>query len=214
MTKMPYYEEEELLMISGIQHFFYCQRQWALIHVEQQWNDNVYTVRGDIMHEKADDPTIVETRQGKRVSRAMPLVSYTMGFYGIADVVEFINNTVIVPIEYKVGKPKIDNCDKVQLCLQAICLEEMMDTEIDKGYLYYGKTRRREEVVFDQSLRVEVRDISTKMHELFMNGITPSATYSDKCNHCSLYHVCVPRTKESYKSVQSYIQHRMRGDDE
>ena len=220
------YSDDELLLISGIQHFYYCRRQWSLIHIEQQWDDNLYTRKGEIMHEKVDNPFILESRGNMFVSRSVPLVSYELGFYGVSDAVEFVEDVNgiflpfrdgcyrIVPIEYKVGKPKNDNCDIVQLCIQAICLESMLGGRIEEGYLYYGKTRHRQKVDFTDELRKEVFDISRQMHEILFNDCKVAAKYSDKCIHCSLYNICVPKIKSKYKSVSKYIEQCFKEDGE
>jgi len=211
------YTDDELLMISAIQHFYYCKRQWALIHMEQQWVENVHTVKGQILHEKVDDPFIFESRKDYFISRSMPLISYHLGFYGVADAVEFRlsksgcyipskdNFYEIIPVEYKVGKPKEDNRDAIQLCVQAMCLEEMFQTTIEIGYLYYGKTRHRQLVQLNKLLRQEVYELSKEMHETLENDKTILAQYSTKCSNCSLYNICLPKIKKSYKSVKRYI---------
>lgn len=211
------YTDEDLLMISGIQHFQYCKRQWGLIHLENQWEKNVHTVKGDIMHERVDDPFIMESRKGVILSRSIPLISSSLGFYGMSDAVEFVEHPegvyidsrkakyMLYPVEYKVGKPKLDDCDTVQLCVQGICLEEMFDTKIEQGILYYGKTKRRETISFDESLRGKVLSISKQMHGLIDSGKTPEAVYSAKCDRCSLYNICLPKVKAGYKSVSNYI---------
>lgn len=212
------YSEDELLMISGIQHFSYCKRQWALIHVENQWERNVYTVRGDIVHEKVDDPFILETRGDLIVSRSVPIISWELGFYGIADLIEFNKSETgvviqgkegyfnILPVEYKVGKPKERLYDEIQLCLQALCLEEMYGTKIEEGGMYYAKIRRRMKVHFDSRLRKYTRDIVAEMHKLISENVTPKENYGLKCDHCSLYNICLPKVISKRKSVSSYIR--------
>lgn len=211
------YTNDEILMISGIQHFYFCKRQWALIHMEQQWAENVHTAKGQILHEKVDDPFIFESRNDYFISRSLPLISYNLGFYGIADAVEFrLDNSgcfipsknnfyKVIPVEYKVGKPKEDNRDAIQLCVQAMCLEEMFQTSIRTGYLYYGKTRHRHLIEIDELLRQEVRQLSKEMHEILEKDRKILPIYSAKCVNCSLYNVCVPKTKKAYKSVKRYI---------
>lgn len=216
------YEEDELLLISGIQHFYFCKRQWALIHVEQQWEENLHTIKGQILHEKVDDPLILESRGDYLVSRSMPLVSKLIGFYGISDAVEFRQDTKgcsirhkdglykVVPVEYKVGKPKEDFRDAVQLCVQAICLEEMFDTRIEEGFLFYGKTRRREKIIFDENLRKEVTLLSQEMHLIFANDIKLAPIYSEKCDRCSLYSICLPKATEKFNSVSKYLYKKIK----
>lgn len=211
------YTDEDILMISGIQHFYYCKRQWSLIHVENQWEDNLHTVKGEILHERVDDPFVLETRGNYSISRSIPLVSYRLGFYGYSDAVEFrkdengsfvesLNGLFkLTPIEYKVGKPKLDQCDSVQLCVQAICLEEMFKTSISIGYIYYGKTRHRQEVLIDSKLRATVENIAQEMHGAMENGTTFKQEYSQKCDRCSLYNICLPKLVSKYSSVANYI---------
>lgn len=211
------YADDDLLMISGIQHYAYCQRQWGLIHLENQWESNIYTALGDIAHEKVDDPFIVETRGELIVSRSVPLRSYIHGCYGIADLLEYRKDDQgiplegreglykILPVEYKVGKPKEDSYDLVQLCLQGLCLEEMFGIQIDEGAMYYAKTRRRVIVKFDKSLRDKAMYTISDMHQIIRAGITPTNKYSSKCDHCSLYNVCLPKVLSKKRSVASYI---------
>lgn len=211
------YPEEDYIMISGIQHFAYCKRQWALIHVEHQWVQNLYTVKGDIVHEKVDDPFLMESRGNLIISRSVPVQSEQLGCYGVTDLVEYQLNEEgvkisgkeghyrLYPIEYKAGKPKDDNIDKVQLCLQALCLEEMHNTQVTAGAIYYAKTRRRETVAFDQNLRRQARDLITEMHQLMSSSITPMPSYSKICDHCSLYNICLPKSTSKFASVSKYI---------
>lgn len=171
------YTQDDYLMISGIQHFKFCRRQWALIHVEQQWAENVHTVVGELMHKKAHDPYLTEKRKDVLIVRALPVSSRIMGVSGEGDIVEFHKCKdgiklfghrglySVYPIEYKKGKPKESNEDKLQLAAQAMCLEEMFSTEIPEGAIFYGETRRREQVEFTEELRGEVRSIFKEMHE-------------------------------------------------
>lgn len=189
------YTEDDLIQLSSLQHFIYCERQCALIHIEQIWTENLFTAEGRIMHEKADSNKF-ESRGNVRIDYSVPLRSLKLGLIGKADVVEFHkqgDKWIPFPVEYKRGKPKIDDCDKVQLCAQAICLEEMLKVEIPEGALFYGQTRRRENVVFDEKLRLETEDTAKKVHELIELGITPKAEYSKKCNKCSLLELCMPK---------------------
>lgn len=190
------YTEDELIMLSALQHFMYCERQCALIHIEQIWSENLFTAEGRIMHDKVDTANR-ESRGNIRIEYGVPMRSLRLGLVGKADVVEFHRMADGVwlpfPIEYKRGKPKIDDCDKVQLCAQAICLEEMLNVGIEKGALFYGRTRRREEVEFDEKLRLEVEETSKKAHDLIESGITPKAEYSKKCRQCSLLELCMPK---------------------
>jgi CRISPR-associated exonuclease Cas4 len=160
---MMEYNEEDFLMLSGIQHFAFCRRQWALIHIEQQWQENVRTVEGNILHESAHKDDFNERRGNVVITRGMPVYSRTLGINGVCDVVEFHADSsgvsiferegtyLPIPIEYKHGKPKEDDMDALQLCAQAMCIEEMMLCHIDAGYLYYGETRHRHRIEFKMS---------------------------------------------------------------
>lgn len=203
------YAENDLLPISALQHLLFCERQCALIHIEQVWNDNRFTTEGRILHEKVHELGD-ETRAGVRIARALPLRSLKLGLNGVADVVEFhredgANKWRPFPVEYKRGKPKVESCDTVQLCAQAMCLEEMLDVEIHCGALFYGKIRRRLDVVFDDVLRVLVADTARRLHDLIFGGITPSPRYDERCEHCSLIDDCMPRALRHKRSVGSYI---------
>jgi CRISPR-associated exonuclease Cas4 len=220
---MSEYLDENLLMLSGIQHIAFCERQWALIHVEQQWSENVNTIEGSFLHEKTDDPFAGESRGDLYILRAVPLVSRHLGLTGRADVVELhradnestdITITVeskpgrwlVVPVEYKRGKPKPDECDEVQLCAQAYALEEANNIAITKGYLYYGETRHRSEVVFSEELRKRTEELALRMHELFNSGITPHPKLASYCKSCSLFDICIPGINKSNQSVSRYLE--------
>jgi len=183
----------------------YCKRQCALIHIEQIWTENLFTAEGRIMHDKVDTANR-ESRGNLRIEYGVPMRSLRLGLIGKADVVEFHRmengKWLPFPVEYKRGKPKIDDCDKVQLCAQAVCLEEMLDVEIKNGALFYGRTHRREEVVFDDKLRLETDDAARKVHALIESGITPKAEYSKKCKKCSLYDLCMPKVS---RKASSYL---------
>lgn len=165
------YREDEYLMLSGIQHFKFCRRQWALIHIEQQWAENVHTVVGELMHKKAHDPYLTEKRKDVLITRALPVSSRMLGISGECDVVEFHKKNdgiklhghrgfyEIYPVEYKKGKPKESEEDILQLTAQVICLEEMFSTDISEGALFYGETRRREPVIITEELRKQVQEM-------------------------------------------------------
>ena len=173
------YAEDDYLMISGIQHFRFCKRQWALIHIEQQWAENEHTVIGELMHKKAHDPYLTEKRRDTIIARALPVASREMGVTGECDVVDFHRcgdgirlhghrgYFSVYPIEYKKGKPKITEEDKLQLAAQAMCLEEMFSTQIPEGALFYGETKRREIVEITEELRNEVREMFQEMHQYY-----------------------------------------------
>ena len=202
------YIEEDLIQLSALQHFVFCPRQCALIHIEQLWSENLFTAEGRIMHEKADSNKF-ESRGNVRIDYSVPLRSLRLGLIGKADVMEFHRKEdgtwLPFPVEYKRGKPKMDDCDKVQLCAQAICLEEMLNVEINEGALFYGQTRRREDVAFDNALRMETEETARKVHELIESGITPKAEYSKKCEKCSLLELCLPKTCGKAKSASKYL---------
>lgn len=207
-------------MISGIQHFIFCRRQWALIHVEQQWKENYFTVDGDIKHEKTDNPDNHERRKDIIMIRALPIKSQKMGITGKCDVVElkksengiympqYQGNFTVTPVEYKRGKPKEDNSDKLQLLAQAYCLEEMMATQINKGFLFYFETRRREEVEFTEELRLEMQQAIEEMHSYMERGYTPKVRTGKKCKTCSLKDICLPELNKN-DDVRKYIQGRI-----
>lgn len=216
------YHEDEFLHLSGIQHMAFCERQWALIYIEQAWAENIRTVEGKHLHERTDDPFLDETRKDIRVVRAMPIISYKLGLQGIADVVEFHRigeyqegKTIKLDnrsgwwkpylVEYKRGNPKSDDRDAVQLCAQAISLEEMLKIEIDIGYLFYGKTKRREKVCLNFTLRERVEELSEKMHMMLVTGKTPKAQKGKRCSLCSLIEICQPNLTLCHKSVEGYL---------
>lgn len=198
----------EPIMLSALNHYLYCPRRCALIHIEQAWSENVFTAEGRIMHDKADSNKY-ESRGNVRIDYSVPLRSLRLRLIGKADVVEFHRQEdgtwLPFPVEYKRGKPKADNCDRVQLCAQALCLEEMLNIGIPEGALFYGQTRRREDVVFDAALRQETEDTANKVHEQIKSGTTPKSEYSKKCESCSLLELCMPKTCGKAKSVSQYL---------
>lgn len=211
------YAEEDYLMLSGIQHFAFCRRQWAMIHIEQQWAENYRTTAGELMHRKAHDEGSFEKRGDLLIVRGLRIVSRELGLSGQCDVVEFHENEKgiavfgydgkwdLVPIEYKHGAPKENNADELQLCAQAVCLEEMFQTGIAKGFLYYGENRRRSLVEFTDDLRFEVKKMTEEMHVLFQRGHTPNVKPTKQCRACSLENLCVPRLQKSIR-VREYIE--------
>ena len=210
------YDEEDFLQLSGIQHFRFCRRQWALIHVENQWQENYFTVDGTLMHENAHDGEKRESRGDMLILRGLPVFSRTLGVSGQCDVVEFYRDDSGValrgseglwrpfPVEYKRGKPKANSADELQLCAQAMCLEEMLCCAIPQGALYYGEPRRRTQVEFTQELRGEVRSCLSEMHGLYARGHTPRVKPGKMCRACSLKEVCLP-TLSGRRSVAEYI---------
>lgn len=216
-------KQEDFLLLSGIQHMAFCPRQWALIHIEQVWAENIKTIDGKHFHEKTDNVMADETRKEIRTVRAMPIVSHELRLRGVADIVEFHRASEknvpfvcnikkhsgwhrVVPVEYKSGSPKKDDIDAVQLCAQGIALEEMLGVKIVSGYLFYGKTRRRQEIVFDTVLREKTFALAARMERLAKEGKTPSAERSKKCLQCSLYEFCQPDLTKKNNSVESYIK--------
>ncbi len=183
----------DLLPISALQHLLYCERQCALIHIERLWEENFFTAEGRVLHERAHEGPS-ESRPGIRVARGLTLVSRRLGLQGEADVIEFHSDGRLVLVEYKRGKPKAHRADEVQLCAQALCLEEMLELKISHGFLFYGKTRRRLEVAFDAELRALTESLTLRLHELIASGETPPPFFeSKKCSACSLMELCIPR---------------------
>lgn len=181
-----------LIALSALQHYSFCPRQCALIHNEQQWADNFLTAQGNVLHERVD-AAVLETRRGVRYERGVHLVSEHLGLIGIADVVEvYLQSGLIKPVEYKRGREKASNIDRVQLCAQALCLEEMLDIQILEGGIWYGQTRKREVVSIDARLRKETLSIIDNVRELLEMGITPKASYDKACKACSMFDVCRP----------------------
>jgi CRISPR-associated exonuclease Cas4 len=217
------YTPDELLPLSGLQHFLFCRRQWALIHIEMQWQDNVLTVEGKQLHERVDDPFFVETRHDVVISRSVPVASYTLGISGICDVVEFTRGPEGVwlpgregfylpaPIEYKRGRPKREPVDEAQLCAQAMCLEEMLSIAIPRGFLYYGRTHRREPVELTDELRRLVREAAAEMHAYMARGHTPRVKVSKACRACSLANICLPDMQARTVAATTYIRRQIDG---
>ena len=217
--------EDEELLLSGIQHFAFCRRQWALIHIEQQWAENVRTVEGNIFHRNAHDGIAVEVRCNKIIMRGLQVSSKAMNVTGVCDVVEFNRDPngialagyeglwSVCPVEYKKGEPKPNDADRLQLCGQAMCLEEMLSCAIPNGYLFYGEPHRREAVEFTPELRACVKDNFAEMHDYFRRGYTPSVKLTKSCNACSLKELCLPKLKKS-PTVSDYIRQHIKEDDD
>ena len=210
MTNTTYktYSEEDFIMISALQHYVFCPRQCALIHTEQVWTESGLTAEGRLMHERVHEEGN-ESRGNVRIARGVPLRSLRPGLVGMADVVEFHridkNLWQPFPVEYKRGKPKPDHSDMVQLCAQAICLEEMLSVSIPEGAIFYGRTRRRLDVVFDDALRKETEETAQKAHELIKSGVTPPPVYAKRCESCSLIKECMPKNIEKRSPVKRYL---------
>jgi len=217
----PEYTSDELLPLSGLQHFCFCRRQWALIHIERQWQENVLTVEGKLLHNRVDNPFFSETRNGVITARSVPVASYRLGLSGVCDVVEFTSSTEGVrlpgregtfspaPVEYKRGKEKQDHSDEVQLCAQALCLEEMLSISIPVGSFYYHEIRHRVELELTRQLRDLVGEISAEMHAYFQRGHTPRVKPSKACRSCSLEDVCLPALQDQVIPASKYIQQQI-----
>ncbi len=197
--------EIEYIPLSALQHLVFCERQFALIHIERLWEENLLTAHGRILHDRADRP---ETRveNGVRIAGSLQVWSDSLGIWGVCDVVEFHDGNP-VPVEYKRGKPKPHRADEVQLCAQALCLEEMFRCTVPRGFLFYGRTRRRKTVELDGELRTLTRRAAERCRELIESGETPPAEYDRKrCAACSLLDLCLPRKTRQPQSPQRYIQ--------
>jgi len=205
------YADEDLLLISALQSLLFCERQCALNHIECLYGENQYTTEGEIMHERAHSEK-GETRPGMRVERSLPLRSLTLGLTGKADVVEFHDDGVVMIVEYKRGQQKKNDCDRVQLCAQALCLEEMLHIRIGSGALFYGKNKRRHEVIFDDTLRETTRRAVDRLRALLNSGATPQAVYDErKCRNCSLLDDCLPAGTGGVESVKEYYSRMLQG---
>ena len=214
------YKEDEFLQLSGIQHFAFCRRQWALAYIELQWQENVRTVEGRLLHEKAHDALLKEKRGDLIIVRAMPVHSRELGISGECDVVEFHRaddgitlsgregKYTVLPIEYKRGEPKKNDIDKLQVAAQALCLEEMLCCTIPFGYIYYGETKHRTKVIFDDQLREKVKEMFQDMHSYFEQRYTPKVKRTKSCNACSLKDICLPVLNKN-KSAAEYINRRI-----
>lgn len=217
---MQAYNEDDYLLLSGIQHFNFCRRQWALIHIEQQWEENVRTLEGAFVHRVADQPLTREKRGDKLIVRALPVHSRQLGLTGICDVVEFIRDPggislageeglyLPYPVEYKRGKPKKDDSDRSQLIAQLICLEEMLACDLSLGYLFYDEIKHRVEVPVTVSDREQVQRTVEEMHHYFRRNHTPKARTGPHCSNCSLNLVCLPEMMNK-RTVASFIESRL-----
>jgi CRISPR-associated exonuclease Cas4 len=213
------YTEEDLLPLSGLQHLAFCERRWALIHLEQQWEENLFTAEGKLLHEKAHSAEI-ESRPDALIRRTLPLRSFRLGISGQADIVEFLPCEAAergvpmprrkglwkpYPVEYKRTRDQHGSTAyRIQLCAQALCLEEMLHTPVPAGAVFDGKAKRREVVLFDEPLRQEVERLASLMHQILQSGKTPLAVYTKKCEGCSMKPVCLPKTVES-ASASRYL---------
>lgn len=210
-------DDSEYLMLSGIKHFQFCRRRWALVHIEQQWDENMQTLEGHFMHERVHDSSFTESRGSVLLSRGMRVRSEEMKLTGECDMVELYRDAGgvsiqgregrwrLYPVEYKHGSRDERGADELQLCAQAMCLGEMFVTEIKEGALFYGKTRRRVSIHFSEELREQVRQTSAEMHRLLQRGHTPRAKYTGACKSCSLQEICQPGLTKQV-SANEYIQ--------
>jgi CRISPR-associated exonuclease Cas4 len=211
------YSEDELLPLSGLQHLAFCERRWALVHLEQQWEENVFTAEGALLHEKAHSAAI-ESRPGVLIRRTLPLHCYRLGLSGQADIVEFLpcdtgqqgiqfprrkGSWRPFPVEYKRNRDKAGSeAYRIQLCAQALCLEEMLAVEVPAGAVFDGKAKRRTDVAFDSELRRTVERLALRMHEIQRSRRTPAAVYAKKCDSCSMNPVCLPSATGSASAVE------------
>ena len=209
--------DADFLMLSGLKHFRFCRRRWALVHLEQQWSENVLTLEGHYMHERVHDDNFTELRGSIFLSRGMPIRSETLNITGQCDMVELHRdeNGVsiqgregkwrIYPVEYKHGRPDERGADELQLCAQAMCLEEMFVTDIPEGAIYYGKTRHRMTVALTEELREQTRISLEEMHRLFKRGYTPKAKWTKACKNCSMVEICQPKLSKQM-SASEYVK--------
>ena len=216
------FTEDQLLPLSALQHWLYCPRQCALIHVEQSWSENRFTAEGRVLHERAHDGPD-ETRRDVRITRGMSVRSLELGLSGQCDVVEFhgskvvppanrngLPNSIVTPVEYKRGKPKAHRADEVQLCAQAMCLEEMLGISIARGQLYYGQRRRRTDVDFNDELRELTRKTAAAVHDCLGRGETPQADYDAKrCDACSLIETCQPHALRFRRGAAAWFSRQL-----
>lgn len=205
------YEESDYLLLSGLQHIKFCPRQCALIHIEQLWYENYFTASGRVQHEKVHSG-VGESRRVMRTERDLKIASSLLGITGQTDAVEFYSDGTIIPIEYKHGEPKNDTCDEVQLCAQAICLEEMLNCKITEGDIFYFKIRKRICVKITDELRKETIELAQSFHNLVEGGKTPSANYTHKCEACSFVDECFPESAGRNKSVDIYLKRRIQSE--
>ena len=199
------FTEDQLLPLSALQHWLYCPRQCGLIHLEQVWAENKFTAEGQVLHHKAHEGPD-ESKAGVRITRSLPVRSFNLGISGECDIVEFHADGRVVPVEYKRGKPKSHRADELQLCAQAMCLEEMLGVQISSACLFYGENRRRTTVKFDETLRRLVTDTATALHSMIASRQTPLAEYeARRCDACSLIELCQPKAMRFKRGVQAWF---------
>jgi len=197
--------ESDFLALSALQHFLYCPRQCALIHLGQVWSENRFTSEGRVLHERAHEGDD-ESRPGVRITRGLPVASTRLRVSGICDIVEFHADGTVIPVEYKRGKPKSHRADEIQLCAQAICLEEMLSVAMTFGFLFYGKRKRRTRVPFDSELRDLVARMANELHSMMDSRQTPPAVYAKrKCDACSLIDECQPHAFDRKRGAAAWF---------
>jgi CRISPR-associated exonuclease Cas4 len=207
------FTEDQLLPLSALQHWLYCPRQCGLIHLEQVWAENKFTAEGQVMHHKAHEGTD-ESKGGVRITRSLSVRSFVLGISGQCDIVEFHADGRVLPVEYKRGKPMSHRADEVQICAQAMCLEEMLGVATPRGCLFYGENRRRAVVEFDSALRELVTGTATALHAMIDSRQTPLAEYeARRCDACSLIELCQPKAMRFKRGAQawfdSYLQSQL-----
>ena len=198
--------DQRLVSLSALQHYAFCPRQCALIHIEQVWAENFLTAHGQQLHQRVDSKE-PETRKGVRYERGVAVSASKLGLIGKLDLIEVeLATGQYCPVEYKRGKPKKNDWDHIQLCAQGLCLEEMLNTPVSQGYMWYWQTRNRELVVFSDELRNQTCTVINQVKDMFESGVTPKAIYEKKkCQSCSLYDLCNPKIMEKDFS-NCYIQ--------
>jgi CRISPR-associated exonuclease Cas4 len=199
--------EDSLVPISALQHFLFCPRQCALIHIERLWAEDVTTMEGRLLHE-AVDASLGESRPGVRIARGLAIRSLEFGIAGRADVVEFRDGQPF-PVEYKRGKPKTHRADEVQLCAQALCLEEMLACAIPEGALFYGEKRRRHPIVFDAELRALTIRVAHETRDMIARHRLPAARLTPACRKCSLEPLCRPTQFEQPPHIDTWFSSRL-----
>jgi CRISPR-associated exonuclease Cas4 len=204
------FTEDHFLPLSALQHWLYCPRQCGLIHLEQVWAENKFTAEGQVLHHKAHEGAD-ESKGGVRVTRSLSVRSFVIGISGQCDIVEFRADGSVVPVEYKRGKPKSHRADEVQLCAQALCLEEMLGSTISRGYLFYGENRRRSEVEFSLELRQLVAGTAAALHAMIDSRETPMAEYlAKRCDACSLIELCQPKSMRFKKGTAAWFSNQLK----
>ncbi len=219
------YNEDDYLLLSGIQHYAFCRRQWALIHIEGLWCENALTAEGQVQHARVHDRALSESRGGELIIRGMQIKSASLGASGECDAVVFTQaedgvplqgrkgKWSVLPVEYKHGRQKTSDCDRLQAAAQAMCLEEMLCCNIPRAALYYAQTKNREYVEITDELRVRVCRLFAEMHDCFRRGYTPRVKPHGGCKSCSLREECLPSLMKRKETAAQYIQRRLQEED-